>query len=125
VTSFYDAAADAVVLLHFGFVVFVLFGGLLVLRWPTVAWAHLPAVLWGVAVEFGGWICPLTPLETDLRVRAGSGVYRGDFVAHYIFPVLYPAGLTRTWQLALGVGGLAVNTLMYAVVVARRRRVKI
>jgi hypothetical protein len=125
VTSFYDAAADAVVLLHFGFVVFVLFGGLLVLRWPTVAWAHLPAVLWGVAVEFGGWICPLTPLETDLRVRAGSGVYRGDFVAHYIFPLLYPAGLTRTWQLALGVGGLAVNTLMYAVVVARRRRVKI
>ena len=120
-SSLYNVAADAVVVLHFGFVVFVLFGGLLVLRWPALAWAHLPALLWGVVVEFGGWICPLTPLEIDLRRRAGSAAYQGDFVAHYIFPVLYPAGLTRSWQLALGVSALAINALIYARVVARRR----
>jgi uncharacterized protein DUF2784 len=121
-TPFYNAAADAVVALHFGFVVFVVFGGLLVLRWPALAWAHLPAALWGVVIEFGGWICPLTPLETDLRRRTGSAAYQGDFVAHYISPVLYPAGLTRTWQLALGVAALAINASIYALVLARRRR---
>jgi hypothetical protein len=124
-SSLYHVAADAVVVLHLGFVVFVLFGGLFVLRWPALRWAHLPAAAWGIVIEFGGWMCPLTPLEIVLRRRAGSAAYQGDFVAHYIFPVLYPAGLTRTWQLALGVGALAINALIYALVVARRRGVKI
>jgi hypothetical protein len=123
--SFYHVAADAVVVLHFGFVVFVLFGGLLVLRWPALLWTHLPAALWGVVIEFGGWICPLTPFEIDLRRRAGAGAYQGDFVAQYIFPFLYPPGLTRTWQLALGAGALAINVLIYVLVVMRRRGVKI
>jgi hypothetical protein len=121
-SSLYNLAADAVVVLHLAFVVFVLLGGVLVLRWPGLMWVHVPAALWGVVIEFGGWICPLTPLENGLRQRAGSVGYQGDFVAHYILPVLYPSGLTLKWQLVLGTVALVVNALVYALVVARRRR---
>jgi hypothetical protein len=107
-------AADTIVLLHLAFVVFVVLGGFLVLRWRWIAWLHVPAVLWGVAIEFGGWICPLTPLENSLRQRSGAAGYEGDFVAHYVVPVLYPAGLTRQSELILGALVLGINWLVYA-----------
>ena len=124
-SSLYNLAADGIVVLHFAFVVFVLLGGLLVLRWPGVVWVHVPAAIWGVVIEFGNWMCPLTPLENGLRQRAGSAGYQGDFVAHYILPVLYPAGLTRTWQFVLGAIALTINALVYGLIVWRRRRAKI
>ena len=83
--------ADLVVILHLSFVLFVVFGGLLVLRWPRLAWVHLPAAAWGVAIEFTGGICPLTPLENWLREKAGEIGYADGFTEHYILPVLYPA----------------------------------
>lgn len=116
----YSALADLVLLLHFGFVLFVALGGLLVLRWPRVAWVHIPAAIWGVAIEFGGWICPLTPIENRLRALAGEGIYHGDFIARYLMPVLYPEGLTREAQVVLGVVALILNLGIYAVVVRRR-----
>lgn len=109
----YGLLADLVVILHLAFVVFVLFGGLLVLRWRRVAWLHLPAVAWGAAVEFGGWICPLTPLETWLRMQGGQRSYSSDFIDHYVFALLYPADLTREVQIALGAVVLAVNLAIY------------
>ena len=114
--------ADVIVFLHFAFVVFVVLGALLVLRWPRLAWVHIPAVLWGALVEFTGWICPLTPLENRLRRASGETAYQGDFIAHYILPVLYPNGLTRRDQLMLGAVALAVNVAIYAAVIGRRRR---
>ena len=105
--------ADAFALLHLGFVVFVVAGGVLVLRWPRVAWIHLPAAAWGVAIELGGWICPLTPLENALRRSAGESGFTGGFVEHYLLPVLYPAGLTRAVQIGLGIGVLLVNLVVY------------
>ena len=113
--------ADLLVLLHLVFVAFVGLGGLLVLRWPRLAWAHLPAVVWGAGIELTGGICPLTPLEHELRRKAGEAAYRGDFVSHYLLPVLYPAGLTRGAQLGLAVLVVGVNLVMYAVVLRRRR----
>lgn len=118
----YSVAADAILVLHFAFVVFVAVGALLVLRWPAVAWAHVPAALWGVAIEFGGWICPLTPLENELRRRAGEEPYGGDFIARYLMPVLYPEGLTREAQIVMGIAALVLNAAIYAVVIRRRRR---
>ncbi len=106
--------ADLVVLVHFAFVIFVGAGGLLVLRWPRLAWAHVPCALWGAAISFGGWICPLTPLENRLRQMAGESGYRGEFVAHYVLPVLYPEGLTREAQVALGALVVLVNAAVYA-----------
>ena len=121
----YRLLADLVVALHLVFVLFVVLGGVLVLRWPGVAWLHLPAAVWGVLIEFAGWICPLTPLEKALRGRAGGAGYPGGFIEHYLLPVLYPSGLTRAVQLALGVLVIGVNLLVYSQVArrARRRRV--
>lgn len=118
----YRLLADAVVLLHAAFVLFVLLGGLLVLRWPRLAWAHLPVVAWGAGIEFLGGICPLTPLENHWRRLAGEGGYPGGFVEHYVIALLYPSGLTRGVQLALGGLVLAVNTAVYLAVWRRRKR---
>jgi hypothetical protein len=117
----YRALADTVVLLHLAFVLFVVLGGLLVLRWPRMAWAHLPAAVWGAAIEFGGWICPLTYLENHLRLLGGGAAYRGGFVDRYILHILYPQGLTRGTQVVLGIVVLAINGYVYSRLAARRR----
>jgi hypothetical protein len=117
----YSLAADAVLVLHLGFVLFVGLGGLLALRWPRIAWIHIPSAVWGAAIEFAGWICPLTPIENDLRARAGESPYTGDFVARYLLPVIYPEGLTRDAQIVLGLGVVLLNTAIYVVVFRRHR----
>lgn len=114
--------ADAVVAVHFLFVVFVVLGGALALRWPRIAWLHIPAVLWGAFVEFSGWICPLTPLENALRRQGGQPEYQGDFIERYVLRALYPEGLTRADQLMLGAVALLINVCMYAFVFFRHRR---
>lgn len=119
---FYRLLADAVVLMHLGFVLFVVLGGLLVLRWPRLAWAHLPAAAWGVWIEWSAGVCPLTPLENDLRRAGGEAGYPGSFVDHYVMPVLYPVGLTPAIQVWLGAAVLAVNLAVYAVAWRRHRR---
>jgi len=111
--------ADIVVVFHFAFVLFVVLGGLLVLRWRWVAYAHLPVALYGALIELVGWVCPLTPLEKQLRESAGLQGYQGGFVEHYILPVLYPAGLTRGVQLVLGMVVIGVNLMIYVVVLRK------
>lgn len=118
----YSLLADLVVLMHALFVLFVALGGILVLRDRRIAWIHVPAAVWGVAIEYLGWICPLTPLEAWLRGRAGMAQYTGGFIEHYLEPVLYPLGLTRHIQFVLGTAALLINVLAYALVLARRRR---
>lgn len=113
--------ADATVALHLAFVVFVVLGGLLALRWPRLAWLHVPAAAWGAWVELAGRACPLTAVEHWLRTRAAGAAYAGGFVEHYLLPILYPAALTRELQLALGAGVVLVNLLVYAVVLRRLR----
>ena len=118
----FRGAADLVLVLHFGFVLFVVLGGLLALRWPRLAWVHVPVALYGATIEFLGFICPLTPLEVWLRRRGGEAGYEGGFIEHYIMAALYPTGLTRELQLALGVGVLAINALVYGTLLRRRCR---
>jgi hypothetical protein len=115
-------AADAVVLLHALFVVFVAAGALLLWRWPRVAWLHVPAALWGAWVEWSGSVCPLTPLENRLRRHAGEPGHGGGFVEHYVMPWLYPGGLTAGAQVVLGAGVVVLNLLLYAWWWWRRRR---
>lgn len=108
-------AADAILMVHLAFIVFVVFGGLLVFKWPKLKWLHLAAVAWGVLIEFSGWICPLTPLENLLRRLAGEVGYSEGFLEHYVLALVYPATLTRRLQFALGFGVLAVNLLIYGI----------
>ena len=108
------AIADALVVLHTLFVLFALAGGALVVAWPRVALAHLPAVAWAAWVEFTGTVCPLTPLENEWRRAAGMQGYEGGFVEHYVVPLLYPAGLSPRVQVILGALLVAVNVVFYA-----------
>jgi hypothetical protein len=118
----YQLLAGLVVILHLLFVLFVVLGGFLVLRWRWLAWIHLPAALWGIGIEWLGGVCPLTPLEIYFRRLGGEAGYTGGFVEHYILPVLYPDGLTPEIEIGLGVLVLVVNAVAYAVLIRRRRR---
>ena len=119
-TSFYHRLADFLVLLHFTFVLFVLFGGLLILIWRWMIWLHLPAAGWGALIEFTGWICPLTPLEHWLREAGGGPGYQSGFIEYYILPLLYPAGLTGRTQVVLGLLVLVLNCGVYLLVFRRQ-----
>lgn len=117
----YQLLADLVLLLHACFVLFVLTGGLAVLRWRRMAWLHLPAALWGAAIELGGWICPLTYLENHLRRLGGGAGYNVTFIERYLEALLYPLGLTRHTQLVFGLTVLLVNLAIYARLWSHRR----
>ncbi len=110
---FYRLSADLIVIVHLAFVLFVLLGGLLLIKWPRLAWLHLPAVAWGAFVEFRGWICPLTPLENWLRAQAGEAAYAGDFIVRYLSTILYPEALTRELQVAFGALVIVLNLAIY------------
>jgi hypothetical protein len=112
--------ADLVVAIHLAFVLFVVLGGLLVLRRPQLAYAHVPAAVWGAWIEFTGRICPLTPLENSLRARAGQAGYSGGFIEHYLLPLLYPSALTRTIQLVLGALLVVLNLGIYSYLLGKR-----
>ncbi len=114
--------ADALVVVHVLFVAFVMVGGFLLARWPKLGWLHLPAAAWGAYIEFTGGICPLTPLENDLRVLGGGNYYRGDFVERYLLPFLYPEDLTLPVQLVLGGVVVGVNLAAYALAYQAWRR---
>ncbi|PYB78500.1 DUF2784 domain-containing protein [Pseudomonas sp. LB-090624] len=118
----YRLLADTLVLLHLAFILLVLFGGLLVLRWRPALWLHLPALAWGLAVECLHLGCPLTTWENRMRSAAGDAGYDGGFVEHYIWPLIYPAGLTPPIQLLLGSFVLVLNLAIYSYVAWRWRR---
>jgi hypothetical protein len=105
--------ATVVVLVHLAFVAFVVLGGVLALRWPRAAWVHLPVALWGAMIALVGFICPLTPLENWLRVKAGGTPYETGFLEHYLLPILYPLAMTRGLQIATGVFVIGLNVLVY------------
>jgi hypothetical protein len=115
-------AADIVLLSHFGFIVFVLIGGLLVLRVPALAWLHLPAIAWAVFVEATARICPLTYVENALRAKAGLAGYSGDFISHYLLRLIYPAGLTPGMQAVLALIVVVINAAIYARWFVRRQQ---
>ena len=116
----YKLSADCVLLLHFGFIIFVVFGGLLAIKNVKWAWLHVPAAAWAGLVEFAGWICPLTPLENWLSLRAGGGTYQESFISHYLLPLIYPTELTRCLQFILGTAVLLINLLVYSLALYKR-----
>lgn len=117
----FNALAVAVVVVHLLFVAFVVAGGVLALRWPRIAWLHVPAAAWGAFVELSGRLCPLTPLESALRRQAGLEDYAGDFIARYVFPFLYPVGLTRRAQILMASIVVVVNVAVYTYAFYRHR----
>jgi hypothetical protein len=117
----YRILADAVLVIHLSFIVFAVAGAFAALRWRFLIWVHLPCALWAIAIELGGWICPLTPFEIYLRHSAGQAGYTGGFIQHYLVPIIYPHNLTREIQIGLGIGVLVINLVVYALVVSKAR----
>ena len=117
----FRVAADLLVLLHFGFILFVMLGGLAVYRTPRWALLHLPAAFWGALIEIEGWICPLTPLENRCRELGGATPYTGDFIGRYLLRIIYPSGLTRDIRFELAAIVLAANLFIYGYYIYRRR----
>jgi hypothetical protein len=120
----YHALSNLVLIAHLAFVLFVVLGGFLVLKWKSLAWIHVPAFLWGALIELAGWVCPLTPLENWLREKDGGLVYRTDFIEHYILSLLYPTTLTRSLQIFLGLFVLSVNLGLYGWILWRTAQKK-
>ncbi len=116
----FQLLADLVVIVHLAFVIFVVAGGLVAFKWRKAIYFHLPAAAWGALIEFAGWICPLTPLENWLRRQGGASAYSGDFVNHYIMPILYPSELTREVQVVLGVLVVVINVGIYGFLIKSR-----
>jgi hypothetical protein len=119
----YRLLADFILLFHFVFIVFVLFGGLLACKWRRLAWVHLPSMVWGALNELFGLWCPLTPLENWLRENGGAARYQTGFIEHYVMPVVYPAGLTREIQIVMGSAVVVMNGLIYGILLRRATRV--
>ncbi len=117
----YLALAYLTVLLHLAFILFVPLGGCLVLWRRGWAWLHVPAFFWGALISFAGWVCPLTPLENRLRLKAGAAGYAGGFIEHYLLALIYPAELTRALQTALGAAVLLLNLAVYGIVIRKAR----
>jgi hypothetical protein len=109
----YLAAADLVFVVHVVFILFVILGGIVAMAFPRVAYLHVPALIWGSLVELRGWVCPLTPLEDELRRMGGAFGYADPFIEHYILPLVYPSGLTREIQCGLGLGVIVINLVVY------------
>jgi hypothetical protein len=109
----YQSLATCAAVIHFGFILFVVLGGFLVLRWPVLKWVHLPAAIWGAVIEIGGFVCPLAKIENAFLRRAGAAGYDDGFIAHYLFGVIYPNGLTRGMEFAIAVFVIAVNAAVY------------
>jgi hypothetical protein len=120
----YRILADLVVILHLAFIIFVVIGGTLIIRWKWLWVFHLPAAIWGALIEFQGWLCPLTTLEWKLRQIGGQSAYERGFIEHYIVPIVYPDRLTPELQASLGVAVLILNGTIYCLFIWRRRRGK-
>jgi len=110
----YLLIANFVVIFHLGFVLFVLFGGLLIQKWRWLIFLHIPAVIWGALIEYQGGLCPLTPFEQKLRQAADQSGYSGSFIEHYILPILYPDYLNKELQVILGSIVIIINVVVYA-----------
>ncbi len=120
----YRLLADLVLIVHLAFIVFVVLGGILVLRRPRLAWLHIPAVVWGAYIEFLDDPCPLTPLEKYLRRLGGEAGYAGGFIEHYVTAIIYPEGLTRGIQITFGVLVIVINILAYWRVMRARTAIR-
>ena len=118
----YQLAADFIVLIHFAFIVFVLAGGFLVLKWRWVIWLHIPAAIWGALIVMVGWICPLTPMENILRQAGAGEIYTNSFIDRYLAPVIYPAGFTNEMFIAMGIVVIVINVLVYTIFLIHRKK---
>ena len=121
----YRFLAEVTLATHSVFIAFVVIGGFLAIRFPRVAWAHIPCAIWGALIEFAGWVCPLTPLENLLRRASGEAGYTGGFIERYLLPIIYPGDLTREFQFLIGITAVGLNLVAYSIVLRGRKKTRV
>ena len=119
---FYRLAAEAVLLLHLAFIVFVILGAAVAARWRWLVPVHVAAATWGFFIELTGRVCPLTYAENYFRLQSGESGYTESFIEHYLLAIIYPAGLTREIQFVLAAVVVVINVAIYGWLFRRRRR---
>ena len=117
----FEIFATLALLLHFSFILFVIFGAILILKFKKIIYVHIPAVTWGVYIELSHSTCPLTHLENFFLKKAGKDQYSVDFIENYIFKIIYPPALNYEIQTYLGVILIFVNLLIYYYIVKKIR----
>ena len=110
----YELAADIILIIHFLFILFVIFGALLFFVVKKIVFIHIPAIIWGIYIELTNSICPLTYLENWFLHKANLTTYSEGFIQNYLVPIVYPVSLTKQLQIFLGIGLIVINIVIYA-----------
>ena len=118
----YEFLATLTLVLHFLFIIFVIFGGLLFFIKKWVILIHLPALIYGIYVEFTQSICPLTYLENFLLQKAKLTTYSTSFIQNYLVPIIYPINLTKDIQINLAIALIILNVVIYGAVVIKYKK---
>ena len=109
----YELAADLTLIVHFAFILFVIFGALLFFITTKIVFIHIPAFIWGSYIELTHSICPLTYLENWFLNKANLTIYSEGFIQNYLVPIVYPTDLTKDLQIYLGITLIVVNIIIY------------
>ena len=109
----YEIAANLILIVHFIFILFVVFGALLFFVSTKIIFIHVPAVIWGSYIELTNSICPLTYLENWFLKKSNKTTYSEGFIQNYLVPIVYPMNLTKDLQIYLGIALIVVNIIIY------------
>ena len=112
----FEFFANLTLVAHLIFILFVVFGGMILFIFPKIIYMHLPALLWGIYIELTNSVCPLTYLENWFLYKGELSTYSNDFINNYLFPIIYPESLTAEIQIYLGISLIVTNILIYALI---------
>ena len=118
----YEFAADLTLIVHFAFIIFVVFGALLFFVSTKIIYVHVPALIWGIYIEITHSICPLTYLENWFLQKANLTTYSEGFIQNYLVPVVYPMNMTDDLQTYLAIVLIVANMIMYGLIISKSKK---
>ena len=118
----YELAADLTLIVHFAFIIFVVFGALLFFVSTKIIYVHVPALIWGIYIELTHSVCPLTYLENWFLQKANLTTYSEGFIQNYLVPIVYPKNLTEDLQTYLGIVLIVINMIMYGLIISKSKK---
>ena len=118
----YELAADLTLIVHFAFIIFVVFGALLFFVSTKIIYVHVPALIWGIYIELTHSVCPLTYLENWFLLKANLSTYSEGFIQNYLVPIVYPKNLTDNLQIYFAIVLIVANMIMYGLIISKSKK---
>lgn len=118
----YELAADLTLIIHFAFIIFVVFGALLFFVSTKIIYVHVPSLIWGIYIELTHSVCPLTYLENWFLQKANLTTYTEGFIQNYLVPIVYPKNLTDNLQIYLAIVLIVANMIMYGLIISKSKK---